>query len=214
MSTEPNEILNTSDLALAEFDAGGSSFEDLADAPQLNATHEPEPGISFHVQMQGYTKAAMDDLIVEVAARQLVGGRSSQLAKLIETRCIQLVTVQADEKLATVVKDIIDQPLTPSFGDKKPVTMREFIGLTGREYLTERVGNDGKPVTDSWGRTNSQTRIEWLVSSAMQREFKKQIEAATSAVISEVQKAIREQHAAFLEAEKKRFREALAKIAA
>lgn len=213
--TEPNEILNTGDLALDQYDAGESDFETLVDAAQINATHEPDKGISFHVQMQGYTQAAMDELIVEAAARLIVGRRNeTTLAKLIEERCIQLVTMQANEALSTVTKDIIDQPLTPAFGDKKPVTMREFIGLTGREYLAERVGNDGKVVTDSWGRSNSQTRIEFLVNATMQRQFKAEIEKATSAAISEVQKSVRDAHAAFLAAEKTRLREALSKLTA
>lgn len=213
MSTEPNEILNTTDLALEAFNAGGTSFDELADAPQLNATRDPEPGISFHVQMQGYTKAAMDDLIVEVAARQLVGGRTGDLAKHIEAKCIDMLTARADSMLQGVTQQIIDQPLIPSFGDKKPVTMREYLGLTGREYLVEKVDRDGKPSSGGWG-AQTMTRIEWLVDRAMQREFKKQIEAATSAVLAEVQKAIRDQHAAFLDAEKARFRAALTKLTA
>lgn len=216
MTDEPNEILSTADVALEQYEAGESDFETLADAAQMNATREPDKGISFHVQMQGYTQAAMDELIVEAAARLVIGRRGdSALAKQIEGRCIQLVTQQANEALSTVTKDIIDQPLTPAFGDKKPVTMREFIGLTGREYLSEKVDRDGKPATsDHWGRSTNQTRIEWLVDQAMKREFKREIEAATNAVISEVHKTIRAAHDAFLAEEKARLREALAKLTA
>ena len=213
MSTEPNEIINTTDIALDQYDAGDGDFETLAEAAQMNATHEPDKGISFHVQMQGYTQSAMDELIVEAAARLIVGRRADNtVAKQIEELCIKQVTDKANAALHAVTNEILDQPLIPNFGEKQPVTMREFIGLTGREYLSERVGNDGKPVTDSWGRSSSQSRIEWLVNNAMQRQFKSEIEKATNAAIAEVQKAIRDQHAAFLVVEKARLREALNKV--
>lgn len=215
MSEQPNEILNTQDIALENYDAGDGSFETLADAAQMNATHAPDKGISFHVQMQGYTQAAMDELIVEAAARLIVGRRAdSAVAKQIEDACIKQVTDKANAALHSVTNEILDQPLIPSFGDKKPVTMREFIGLTGREYLSERVDRDGKTTSASGWGSQTQTRIEWLVNNAMQKQFKTEIEKATSAAIVEVQKAIKDQHAMFLAAEKARLREALTKATA
>lgn len=214
MSTEPNEITNTGDIAMAAYDGNPMYDDGPAEVPHLNATHEPEPGISFHVQMQGYTKSAMDGLIVEAAAQLIVGRHNkNEIAKAIEAKCIELLTAKADAALQGVTAAIIDQPLTPNFGDKKPVTMREFIGLTGREYLTERVDRDGKPSSGGWG-SSTFTRIELLVSQFMERKFKTEIEKATSAAIREVQDAIKASHAALLEAEKARLREALAKVSA
>lgn len=197
-------IMDTSDI---DFDEGEPRSH-------LVATEAPEgKGIEFNVAMRGYTMTDMESLIVEAGARMLVGQFGDKaLAKMIEERCIQQVTAKADAALHAVTHEIIDQPLTPAFGDKKPVTMREFIGLTGREYLTERVDRDGKPTTGSgWGSSPTYTRVELLVSNYMQKHFKQEIEKATNAAISEVQKAIRENHAAFLEAEKARLRAALAK---
>lgn len=200
-----NIILDTGDLHGDEFSEPSS---------HLIATEKPEGnGIEFHVSMRGYTMSDMESLIVEAGARMLVGQFGDKsLARMIEDKCIQQVTAKADAALHAVTHEIIDQPLTPAFGDKKPVTMREFIGLTGREYLTERVDREGKPTTgNGWGSNPTYTRVELLVSNYMQKHFKNEIEKATNAAISEVQKAIRENHTGFIEAEKARLRAALTK---
>lgn len=183
----------------------------------MSATEQPtDAPMEFHVQMRGHTFRDMEDLIVNAAAQQIIGwrGEGNKLKKLIEERCVAQVAARADEALSKVTAEIIDQPLTPSFGDKKPVTMREFIGLTGREYLTEKVDRDGKPYTGGWGSGEARTRLQNIVSDYMQRHFKSELEKATNAAISEVQRAIKAQHAAFLEAEKARLRDALAKATA
>lgn len=205
---QPNEIASTGDLSGDEFDEPRSD---------LVATREPlGAGIEFNVAMRGYTMQDMENLIVEAAAALIVGQRGErELGRLIEAKCIEQVTAKADAALHAVTHEIIDQPLTPAFGDKKPVTMREFIGLTGRKYLTERVDREGKPHAGSgWGSNPTYTRVELLVSNYMQKHFKNEIEKATNAAISEVQKAIREAHTVFIEAEKARMRDALAKAVA
>lgn len=203
---EPNEILNTADLESDEFGEPAS---------HLVATERPEgKGIEFTVAMRGHTMTDMESLIIEAAARVLVGQfGDKRLSQMIEQKCIDQVTAKADAALHAVTHEIIDQPLTPSFGDKKPVTMREFIGLTGREYLTERVDREGKPSSGGWG-SNTCTRIELLISNYMQKHFKQEIEKATNAAIVEVQKAVRDSHNALIAAEKERLRSALAKAVA
>jgi len=206
MSTS-NEIVDT--FELAEVDGDEEQLEDLV------ATAEPEGrGIEFHVSMRDYTQRDMEALIIEAAARLLVGRRSdTEMAKAVEAKCIALVAAKADAHLAGITAEIIDQPLVPSFGAKEPVTMREFLGLTGRAYLAELVGSDGKPPTDSYYRQNSTTRMQWIVSKHMEQAFKSEIEKATNAAVREVQAAIGAKHKALIEAEKARFLAALAKAA-
>jgi len=201
------EIIGTVDLPEDEF------------SENMAATTDPQPAerLEFFVQMRGYTLREMDALIVEAAARQVVGNRNDNaLAKEIEGRCIALTTEKVDAKLATVTAEIVDQPMIPAFGSsKEPVTMRDFMALCGRQYLAEMVGNDGKPVTgDSYYRNNSMPRMQYLVRQALDLKFKKDIEAATNAAIREVQAAIKADHDALLQAEKKRLREALTKAVA
>lgn len=207
-----NTIIDTNEMAEAEFDGYSDPDEVGSD---IVATVEPEnKGIEFHVSMRRYTMSDMEALIIEAAARQLLGSRDTQFRKQIEDRAIALITEQADAKLSSVTAEIIDAAITPTFGEKKPVTMREFIGLTGQAYLTEAVDNHtGNKPTDSWGRSNNVTRIAYIVQKAMDMKFKKEIEAATNAAIREVQGAIKAQHEVLIAAEKARFLDALKKVA-
>lgn len=201
-----NEIMNTSDL-----------LDDGADESyvreNMSATEQPDPkaDLEFHVQMKSWTLRDMQSLIVEAAAFQIVGrmDRPTALTKEIEARVKEILVEKANARLSEVTAEIIDQPVTPSYGDKKPVTMREMIGLYGREYLTQVVDQAGNPTTDYY--SNKKTRMLWLTERAMDAKFKREIEAATSAAISAAQAEIRALHAQFIEKEKARLRAALAK---
>jgi len=206
-----NEIIDTGDIAYAQL---GTNDEPTEPRSNMVATKEPEgKGIEFHVSMRSWTQRDMEELIVEAAARVVVGEYgNNKLAKLVEERCIAIVTAQADKHLAGVAADVLDRPIIPKYPyqkpDAQPMTMREFIGLTGRDYLESRVDNSGNQTTD---RHYSKPRLQHIVEVAVHRSFKTEIEKATNAAISEIQKAIKAQHDAFLDAEKKRLREALTK---
>lgn len=186
----------------------------------MSATHEAtEKPMEFHVQMHGHTFRDMEALIVNAAAQQLLGlyGDSpNSLRKHIETKCVEQVTAKADAALAKVTAEIIDQPMMPKYTGAKdePITMREFIGLTGRAYLMEMVDQNGGPATTAWGGNGNRPRIQHIVEKAMFGKFKGEIESATNAAIAEIRADIKVRHEAFLAAEKARFREALAKATA
>ena len=161
-------ITDTQDIAeaLELYDEEGRPMESLA------ATEQPDPAakLEFHVQMKDWTLRDMEALIVEAAARQIVGLRGeSQLSKQIQDRVIELTTEKLDDKLSSVTYDILNQRvMTPSYGAQKAVTLAEYIGLTSQAYLSEKVGNDGKPTTSSY---HSVTRAQYLVEQAMQVKF-------------------------------------------
>lgn len=209
MSEEPNVILETMDLPEDE-----EVTEDMA------ATHESDPSerLEFHVQMRGYTLRDMDALIVEAAARLIVGRSGDhKLAKEIEARCVALTTAKIDDKLSGVTTEIIDQPILADFPGKttkEPVTIREFLGLCGREYLTQLVDSHNGEISTSRYGDGRITRMQYLVSRAMEHKFKAEITAATNAAIVEIQNGIRAQHKALVESETARIREALAKATA
>lgn len=180
----------------------------------LAATREPEgKNIEFHISMQGHTMRAMEDLIVEAAARQMLGAyRDRDLAKQIQDRAVQLISGKIDKALEPISAEIINQPMinttfAPTKGD--PVTLKEFIGLCGRDFLTQYVDRDGNPTTyDRWN--NAERRVEKIVRKLIDSTFKKQVEEQTISLITEVRNALRQQMATFVEAEKARLREALA----
>jgi len=205
-----SEIINTCDIAEEEWD-GHSEPQDVRS--DIVATHEPEQkGMEFHVSLRDYTLHDMEDLIVEAAARMIVGRSSSnKLAKDIEAKVIEKTTALADKALSAVAADIIDQPMLPSFGSKEPVTMREFIGLCGRKYLSQRVDRDGKPSTSGYGTFS---RMELIVGKHLDARFKNEIERATNAGLSEIQKSIKAECDTLIAKEKARIRDAIGKATA
>lgn len=204
-----NEIISTNDMAEAEWD-GHSEPSDVR--TDMVATREPEAnGIEFHVSMRAHTMRDMESLIVEAAASQIVGKFTDRvLAKAIEEKCIALIDAKARSALEAVTTEIVDQPITPKFGDKKPITMREFIGLTGREYLAEMVDTQGNKSTDTYSR-HTMSRVQYLVQQTMNKQFKDEIQRATTSVIVALQRDIKATLDAFLVAQKDRVKEALAK---
>lgn len=184
----------------------GAEFDDAI--TDMVATTEPvNEGIEFHVSMRSYTQRDMEDLIVQAAAQIIVGRHGErQMEKQVQERAVELIAKKADAVLASVTKDIIDQPIAQPYG-KAPITMREFIGLTGREYLTAKVDrSSGNPSPDGY---HAVQRIEYLVQRAMDRAFKSEIEKATNATLSEIRAAIKERHEALIAAERARFLQAL-----
>lgn len=210
-----NEITSTSEMAEQDFD-GHSEPRDVD--TDMVATKDAEGrGIEFHVSMRDYTQRDMEDLIVEAAARSIVGRHNDrELSKKIEAKCIELISAKADAALASVTTEIIDQPLTPQYAhmgkDAKPVTMRELLGLYGREYLAASVGSDGKPASGGGYGYHNKPRLQYMVEHFMDVKFKKEIEQATSAAIREIQAGITARHTQILEAEKARVRDALSKM--
>ena len=205
-----NTIMDSGNMAEIQEDWDGPQ------QPQSNlvAAHEPEGiGMEFHVSMRDYTLRDMETMIIEAAAQQIIGKFGNErLAKAIEERCIILINEKATTALAKVTDEIIDQPVTTRFGDKKPVTMREFIGLTGREYLAELVDNTGKVNSDNYNR-HVRTRMQYLIGQAMERKFLDEITKSTNAVIVSVQREVKSALDQFLIGEKARLSAAIAKVA-
>ena len=207
--TDPTIITDTHETAEATWDTNQEPGEVSA---VIQATDKSVGGrFEFHVQMRGFTLNEMDDLVVQAAARLIVGHhRDRDIAKAIEAKCIEMVNTKAEAALAAVTNEIIDAPIAPAFGDKAPVTMREFIGLYGREYLVGTVDTDGKPARPSGYGSRVMPRIEYLVQKHLDGRFKMEIEKATTAAIVSIRRDIQAQHNAILTAEKKRLSNALA----
>ena len=205
MTEETDLITDTTEIAEGHWEPGEEPHYVEND---MTATTTPENGkqMEFYIQMRRHTMADFEELVIEAAARQIIGRFSGEtIAKKIEARCAELLHEKATAALESVTAEIIDQPVTPSFGQKEPVTMRELIGLYGREYLQEKVGANGEP--NSWG--DSRPRIQRIAELALDRTFKSEIASATSAAVVEVKRAIKDEHDALIAAEKARFLKAL-----
>lgn len=203
-----NEITSTHEMAETEWD-GESEPKDVES--DIVATREPEnKGIEFHVSMRDYTQRAMEDLIIEAAALSIVGKFGERtVGKEIEAKALELIQTKIGKRLETVTAEIIDQPMVPNFGTKEPVTMREFIGLYGREYLTQKVDNRGEIATSSY---NSISRAQYFAERFMDRAFKSEIEKATSAAINQIRAEMSAKHAALIAEQIERFKTAMAAL--
>ena len=186
--------------------------DDYEDEPGFTASSERKDAkVEFHVQMTGYAQEEMRDLIVEAAARSIVGRHNaSAMAKAIKARCVELITQAINERLASVTAEILDQPFLPQ-GDPSvaPMTMRDFIGRTGRDYLEQRIDYDGMPTKEKY---YSKSRIQQLVEDAACSKYKRELSAATDAIVKQIQDAIRENYNKVLAEEADRLQEALKRI--
>ena len=101
------DIIDTADIAFDQQEAGMRD-DDNALQTSAVASHEEKPGgISFHVQMRDWTVNDMEELIIEAAARMIVGRTSdNKLSKLIEDRALALITERADAKLSAVARGL------------------------------------------------------------------------------------------------------------
>lgn len=206
------DIIDTADIANEQFESGERD-EDSELTTSAVASHEEKPGgISFHVQMRDWTVNDMEELIVEAAARIIVGRHGdTKIAKQIEERALALITQRADAKLSAVADNVLGTTLTPKgFDQKAPVTIGEMIGMLGREYLEQVVDRDGNPVKGYYDK--GRKRIEHIVTRAMDQKFKAEIQYAMSVVINELRAEFRARHEQILAAEKARIAEALAKL--
>lgn len=204
-----NEITSTHEMAETEWDGEGEPQDVESD---IVATCEPEnKGIEFHVSMRDYTQRAMEDLIIEAAAAMIVGKFGDRtVAKEIEAKALELIQAKIGKRLETVTAEIIDQPMVPTFGAKEPVTMREFIGLYGREYLTQNVDSRGERSTISYDRVS---RAQYFAERYMDRAFKSEIEKATSAAINQIRAEMSAKHTALIAEQVERFKTAMAALA-
>ena len=199
-----NEICSTSDDDSYADDSGDVRSD-------IVATHTAENrGMEFHVSLRDYTLSDMESLIVDAAANILVSkyGQNA-LSKLVQERALEAITKKIDAHLTQVTHEIVEAPMmvNPGWPSKEPpVTLREFIGLTGREYLTQRVDHSGRPTIDSY---SSRPRMQQIVEHYMDNKFKLEIQNSVNALIAEIRLEFRTIHEKFLTEERNRIREAM-----
>lgn len=206
-----NLITDTSEIAEGQWNPDEEPGEvEVAMAATREAESKP---IEFHISMQSRTMKVMEELIIEAAARQMLGNfRDSDLAKQIQDRAIALISDKINKALEPVSADILNQPMiNNTFAPKtgEPMTMKEFIGLCGRGFLSQHVDSAGNPTESShWNR--SERRVDIIVRKLIDASFKKEVEAQTSALLTEVRNEMKAHLAVYLEKEKARLREGLA----
>ncbi len=208
--TDPKIIFDDGDLAELE---GAIDDPDLGHTPGLSSTEEPDrdgkPGIEFFVQLHNYQLNDIETAIIHSAAQQILGRYNErEIAKQIEERCIELLSTKINEALEPVIKDALGRPMLadPYSSKGDAVTVRDYVGLVGRDFLEQRVDREGRP--DKSHYSGGGPRIQWLTAKLLHDGFRKQIEQATNEIIRETRLAFEQRQKELLNAEKQRIRDA------
>ncbi len=189
-----------------EWEAEG--LEELADMSATAAPVTPPSRMEFHVQMGGYTLDALEETIIAAAAKQIERKLAADVPKRVEAAALQMAEKAITDKLAPIASEFFDQPMIREpFSKRDPVTLREFIGLAGRDFLATRVGRDGKPVTSI--HDYGEPRINRIVKEVLEKRFADEIKAAFSDLQKEIRAKLQEDLTAIIEAERKRMADAL-----
>lgn len=190
---------------------GLGEFEEMS---SIEATETPaEVPMEFHVQMKGWQHRAFEEVIVQAAAEKMFRRLPTSFEKQIKDAALEMFGAATNVALKPIAAEILEQPIGSGTSTKPALTMREYIGLTGREYLTQSVDGDGKPC-DGGYYSRGKPRIHWLISELLDRKFKSEIEKQTSTLISEIRGEMKKSADAMIAAEKARISEALAKATA
>jgi hypothetical protein len=183
---------------------------------RIEATEEPQKGgINFHVSMRDYTMADMEELIIEAAARQIIGrSADSKLAKAIEERVLAAVVAKADERIARIANDVMGYVLTPThYAQKAPVTIGETLAHLGREYLEQNVTTSGElPNRDGryYDRGSLMKRIDWIVKQAFEKALLTEVQKATAEASKAAAAEVRQTYANVVKDETDKLRTAIA----
>ena len=171
----------------------------------------PPSRMAFEVSMPPYAIEALERDVITAAALQLIAKFNERdLKKRIEEMAISILNERVNERLSEITREIFDQPVSTPFGtSKEPMTINDFIGMAGRDYLTRPVDHNGNPNKDGYGYNSGQTRIAWLIRTELDHRFKRDMEKAASQGIAEIQKRARQRLDEMIEGEKDRLRKAL-----
>jgi len=195
-------IMEIADIA----DIEGLDVDETSDFADLTATTGADrTTMDFHVQMRGYTMRDFESMVVHAAAQQLVGGRT--FSKEIKEEAAAIASAKVTDQLSFALKDVMS--LTVMKRGSEDVSLREMIGMEAKTYLTEIVGSDGKPVTDSWGRRDGVPRVQHLAAVYLRDAFKKEIEQAFKDIREELKSAISGKIESAIAEERKKIADAL-----
>lgn len=184
MTEENDLIMDSGNLVEDGYD------EDISDITATKS--EDKEVMDFHIQMRGYTMHDFEAMVVEVAAKQLLQNTSEgSLAKKIEGRVVELTNQKINDALMPISKEIMEMPMIPEkFGkSKEPITIAEYVGLIGRDFLTTKVNREGKRAGTY---DHGEPRINWLIAEVLDKRFEKEVSAATANLKKEMKEAASE----------------------
>lgn len=195
-------IMDSGNIAEIE----GLDYEESEGLSDLTATKTEKPEtMDFHIQMNGYTMADFETMVVNAAAQQLLGGQSFK--REIQEKANELAGKKLNDQLERELKDLMSMVVTKRGSEN--VTLRQMVGMEAKDYLTDIVDSSGKVITDSWGRSNGKPRIQYIAQKVFREAFQKEMEQAFKDLRTDLSAAISAKINAAIEDERKKIGDAL-----
>lgn len=205
--SDENTIIDAAEFA----EDATNGFEDDIQTANLASSEKPiGVGMEFTVRMDGYTLDDFEEIVIQTAAKKLldsvIGDNESgyiKISQTIEGRVRPTIDKAVDDALGKVTKDVMELPISTEIAGRKsePIKLADYIAMFGRDFLTEKVNREGKPA-GAWDQ--GQPRINGLIHNVLASNFKKEMEAATSAMLKEVRAEMATKFEAFIDEERER----------
>lgn len=171
--------------------------------------------MTIDFQALGFTKEELQERVVTQIVESLLTGQAEdedgygyatastfkkEIMDQVRSKIDEHVEKIAEERIGPKITEMIEATtlqLTNQWGEKKgePVTFIEYLVSRAEHYMTEKVDYDGKPVSNSYGRSENQTRITHLIDKRLQYSLavavKEIVNGAQSTIAEGIQEAVK-----------------------
>ena len=182
MNDDPKVIIDAGDMA--EITDNHDEDSDMSD---MTATEKPdETTMDFHIQMRGYTMSDFETYVIEAAAQNIMRNfNRDSMKKDIENRAVVLINEAIDKTLMPITSEFMDQPMLPKYrGKEEVVTLREFVGLCGKDYLTTKVNGKGEVASGQWDR--GEPRMNYIIAQIIDKRLKDEISKEVNSMMVDI----------------------------
>ncbi len=141
-------------------------------------------------------QSKIEDAVIAQAVEQIVQGTNEdyQFKQSILKRVGEIITEKVQSQVDGFLRDGLSSLTfkdTNTHGEKKgpDKTLLEFVDDRITKHLSDLVDSNGKK-TDSWGSSDRQSRLGWIIQLAAEKEIKKHVETLATEMRGEIAKSI------------------------
>lgn len=124
------------------------------------------------------------------ARENVISEVRSSITKAIQAEITVIVARVIQEETCKTF-DSVFQPVDP-WGEKtgEPTTIREIFRQRCKDWWSQKVDREGKPMTSSYGRDSAPTMANWHAENAMKEIVSKEFPAQMGELIKETKAAL------------------------
>lgn len=128
-----------------------------------------------------------DDQISEAVVQHISSEFQARCNEDLRKQVREILVAELRTKISEAVTEIFTQVFIPTneYGEKKgePMTIRELIVKTTKNYLEEKVDSNGR---NDWGGTKDRTRIQWMAKQEADSVVKELVEPEAKKIVSQI----------------------------